>query len=61
MGRLIPAGTGLHRYRGLTIGTQMPTEEEVAAALTEEEARALEFLRGGAAETEEEEAPEAAE
>jgi DNA-directed RNA polymerase subunit beta' len=61
MGRLIPAGTGLDRYRGLTIGTQMPTEEEVAAALTEEEARALEFLRGGAAEAEEEEHPEAAE
>ncbi len=61
MGRLIPAGTGLDRYRGLTIGTQMPTEEEVAASLTEEEARALEFLRGGAAETEEEERPEAAE
>lgn len=61
MGRLIPAGTGLDRYRQLTIGTQMPTEEEVAAALTEEEARALEFLRGGAAETEEEERPEAAE
>ena len=61
MGRLIPAGTGLHRYRQLTIGTQMPTEEEVAAALTEEEARALEFLRGGAAEAEEEERPEAAE
>ncbi|MBI4466842.1 MAG: DNA-directed RNA polymerase subunit beta', partial [Acidobacteria bacterium] len=54
MGRLIPAGTGLDRYQQLTIGTQMPTEEEAAAPLTEEEARALEFLRGGTEKTEEE-------
>ncbi|HSC78686.1 MAG TPA: DNA-directed RNA polymerase subunit beta', partial [Candidatus Acidoferrales bacterium] len=56
MGRLIPAGTGLDRYRQLTIGTELPKEEEAPAPLTEEEARALEFLRGGAkADAEEEE------
>ncbi len=59
MGRLIPAGTGLSYYRKITIGTEMPTEEELAAAapppvvdeaqeaLTDEEAAALEYLRGG--------------
>jgi DNA-directed RNA polymerase subunit beta' len=60
MGRLIPAGTGLDHYRGLTIGTEMPKEEEAPAPLTEEEARALEFLRGGAKpEAEEEERTQA--
>ncbi len=60
MGRLIPAGTGLDRYRQLTIGTELPKEEEAPAPLTEEEARALEFLRGGAkSETEEEERTQA--
>ncbi len=60
MGRLIPAGTGLDHYRALTIGTEMPTEEEAPAPLTEEEARALEFLRGGAKpEAEEEERTQA--
>jgi DNA-directed RNA polymerase subunit beta' len=58
MGRLIPAGTGLDHYRALTIGTEMPVEEEaVAEPLSDEEARALEFLRGGK-ETKEEEQPE---
>ncbi len=49
MGRLIPAGTGLDHYRKLTIGTEMPKPEEepAVAPLSEEEARALEFLRGG--------------
>ncbi|HKZ53630.1 MAG TPA: DNA-directed RNA polymerase subunit beta' [Candidatus Acidoferrales bacterium] len=58
MGRLIPAGTGLDHYRQLTIGTEMPVPEEEAPALplSEEEARALEFLRGGE-KTGEEEAP----
>ncbi|MGH9776867.1 MAG: hypothetical protein ACRD5I_00500, partial [Candidatus Acidiferrales bacterium] len=60
MGRLIPAGTGLDHYRALTIGTEMPKEEEAPAPLTEEEARALEFLRGGAKpEAEEEERTQA--
>ncbi|MEE8200691.1 MAG: DNA-directed RNA polymerase subunit beta' [Candidatus Acidoferrales bacterium] len=58
MGRLIPAGTGFERYRQLTIGTEMPTEEEVAAPLTVEEARALEFLRGSTEEAKEKERPE---
>ncbi|MDA2913297.1 DNA-directed RNA polymerase subunit beta' [Acidobacteriia bacterium AH_259_A11_L15] len=58
MGRLIPAGTGFERYRQLTIGTEMPTEEEVSAPLTVEEARALEFLRGGTEEAEEKKRPE---
>jgi len=49
MGRLIPAGTGLDHYRQLTIGTEMPAPEEEAPAvpLSDEEARALEFLRSG--------------
>ena len=58
MGRLIPAGTGLNHYRSLTIGTEMPTEEELepvaatpaampAESLSDEEAAALEYLRGG--------------
>ncbi len=60
MGRLIPAGTGLDRYRQLTIGTELPKEEEAPVPLTEEEARALEFLRGGAkADAEEEERTQA--
>jgi DNA-directed RNA polymerase subunit beta' len=60
MGRLIPAGTGLDRYRQLTIGTELPKEEEAPVPLTEEEARALEFLRGGAkSESEEEERTQA--
>jgi len=60
MGRLIPAGTGLDHYRALTIGTEMPKEEEAPAPLTEEEARALEFLRSGAKpEAEEEERTQA--
>ena len=55
MGRLIPAGTGLNYYRQLTIGTEMPTPEEVPAApLTDEETRALEYLRGGKKESQEE-------
>jgi DNA-directed RNA polymerase subunit beta' len=55
MGRLIPAGTGLDHYRQLTIGTEMPVPEEEAPAvpLSDEEARALEFLRGEKAEEEE--------
>ena len=54
MGRLIPAGTGLSHYRKLTISTEMPAEEDVEGApagipeaLSDEEARALEFLRSG--------------
>ncbi|MGH9863726.1 MAG: DNA-directed RNA polymerase subunit beta' [Candidatus Acidiferrales bacterium] len=59
MGRLIPGGTGLDHYRQLSIATEMPApEEEVAAPLSDEEARALEFLRGGE-KPEEEEAPSA--
>jgi DNA-directed RNA polymerase subunit beta' len=58
MGRLIPAGTGLDHYRQLTIGTEMPPpEEEVAAPLSDEEARALEFLRSGEKVEEEEQPP----
>ncbi|MFQ5777732.1 MAG: DNA-directed RNA polymerase subunit beta', partial [Terriglobia bacterium] len=59
MGRLIPAGTGLDHYRQLTIGTEMPSEEEVAAPLSDEEARALEFLRSGTESTGEEQPPPA--
>jgi DNA-directed RNA polymerase subunit beta' len=61
MGRLIPAGTGLDHYRQLTIGTEMPKPEEVeepAGPLSDEEARALEFLRSGES-AEEEEQPSA--
>ena len=47
MGRLIPAGTGLDFYRRLQLSTEVAEEEEVPVALSEEEARALEFLRGG--------------
>ena len=58
MGRLIPAGTGLHRYRQLAIGTEMPLpEEEAAAPLSAEEARALEFLRSSEKVEEEEQPP----
>ena len=50
MGRLIPAGTGLERYRNIELLTevpvQMPSESIPAAAeLTPEEAAALDFLR----------------
>jgi DNA-directed RNA polymerase subunit beta' len=55
MGRLIPAGTGLNYYRQLTIGTEMPAPEEVPAApLSDEETRALEYLRGGKEKSQEE-------
>ena len=72
MGRLIPAGTGLNHYRSITIGTEMPTEEELEAvaavpaadvpteSLSDEEAAALEYLRGGR-ETKTATAPEKAE
>jgi len=59
MGRLIPAGTGLDYYRNISLSTEVPAEEEVPVALTEEEARALEFLRGGKEKEEEEELPPA--
>jgi DNA-directed RNA polymerase subunit beta' len=47
MGRLIPAGTGLERYRNIQLLTEMPKEEMQAAEpdLTPEEAAALDFLR----------------
>jgi DNA-directed RNA polymerase subunit beta' len=47
MGRLIPAGTGLERYRNIQLLTELPKEEpEVAEPeLTPEEAAALDFLR----------------
>src|SRR4029077_16527362 len=50
MGRLIPAGTGLERYRNLQLLTEvppMPAPEPImpAAELTPEEAAALDFLR----------------
>jgi DNA-directed RNA polymerase subunit beta' len=47
MGRLIPAGTGLDRYRGVQLLTELPPEEpEVEEPqLTPEEAAALDFLR----------------
>jgi DNA-directed RNA polymerase subunit beta' len=47
MGRLIPAGTGLDRYRGVQLLTELPKEEpEVEEPqLTAEEAAALDFLR----------------
>jgi DNA-directed RNA polymerase subunit beta' len=47
MGRLIPAGTGLDRYRGIQLLTEVPKEEPEAEEpqLTPEEAAALDFLR----------------
>lgn len=47
MGRLIPAGTGLERYRGVQLLTEVTKEEPVAEEpqLTAEEAAALDFLR----------------
>ncbi len=50
MGRLIPAGTGLERYRNIELLTEMPppvlAEIQVPAAdMTPEEAAALDFLR----------------
>src|SRR3981081_2779332 len=50
MGRLIPAGTGLERYRNIELLTEvppMPLQEEIpeAAELAPEEPAALEFLR----------------
>jgi len=47
MGRLIPAGTGLDRYRGVQLLTEVPVEEpEIEEPqLTPEEAAALDFLR----------------
>jgi DNA-directed RNA polymerase subunit beta' len=47
MGRLIPAGTGLERYRNIQLLTELPKEEEQLAEpeLTPEEAAALDFLR----------------
>ncbi|HKS81867.1 MAG TPA: DNA-directed RNA polymerase subunit beta' [Candidatus Acidoferrales bacterium] len=55
MGRLIPAGTGLERYRNIQLLTEIPPPEEGEAAmaaglpsgpdLTPEEAAALDFLR----------------
>ena len=50
MGRLIPAGTGLDRYRNIELLTEVPPplpQEETAppAELSPEEAAALDFLR----------------
>jgi hypothetical protein len=50
MGRLIPAGTGLERYRNIELLTEMPppvmAEIQVPAVdMTPEEAAALDFLR----------------
>ncbi|HEX2714179.1 MAG TPA: hypothetical protein VHM88_18455, partial [Candidatus Acidoferrales bacterium] len=50
MGRLIPAGTGLERYRNIELLTEVPppapTEGLPAPAeLSPEEAAALDFLR----------------
>jgi len=49
MGRLIPAGTGLERYRNIELLVEVPPPapeaEPVAAELTPEEAAALDFLR----------------
>jgi DNA-directed RNA polymerase subunit beta' len=47
MGRLIPAGTGLERYRNIQLVTELPKEEPeiVEPELTAEEAAALDFLR----------------
>ena len=55
MGRLIPAGTGLERYRNTTLLTEPPPPEPMVEGMAEiepagtelsaEEAAALEFLR----------------
>jgi len=50
MGRLIPAGTGLERYRNIELLVEVPPPqpaeaEAVAPELTPEEAAALDFLR----------------
>ncbi len=47
MGRLIPAGTGLDRYRNVQLLTEIPKEEPqpIEPELTPEEAAALDFLR----------------
>jgi DNA-directed RNA polymerase subunit beta' len=47
MGRLIPAGTGLERYRNIQLLIELPKEEgqAVEPELTPEEAAALDFLR----------------
>src|SRR6202453_3329899 len=47
MGRLIPAGTGLDRYRNIQLLTEIPKEEvqQMEPELTPEEAAALDFLR----------------
>jgi DNA-directed RNA polymerase subunit beta' len=47
MGRLIPAGTGLERYRNIQLLTELPQEEPqvIEPELTPEEAAALDFLR----------------
>jgi DNA-directed RNA polymerase subunit beta' len=54
MGRLIPAGTGLERYRNIQLLTQLPPPEETgmddagfpaSPDLSPEEAAALDFLR----------------
>jgi len=50
MGRLIPAGTGLERYRNIELLTEVPAQAPIeaipaAAELTPEEAAALDFLR----------------
>ena len=47
MGRLIPAGTGLERYRNIQLLTEVPKEEPqpMEPELTPEEAAALDFLR----------------
>jgi DNA-directed RNA polymerase subunit beta' len=49
MGRLIPAGTGLERYRNIDLLVEVPPpvpqEVEPAPELTAEEAAALDFLR----------------
>ena len=46
-GPLIPAGTGLERYRNIKLLTEMPKEEPrmMEPELTPEEAAALDFLR----------------
>jgi len=45
VGRLIPAGTGFHHYRGIKLITEVPKEEVVPAELTAEEAATLDYLR----------------
>jgi DNA-directed RNA polymerase subunit beta' len=47
MGRLIPAGTGLDRYRNIQLLTELPKDEPqpMEPELTPEEAAALDFLR----------------